>query len=71
MRATSKPFDQAKRKREASARLVVSVSRWTVRAYGRQVAVCDRESDAYRIADDYRWLGTSACVTPAALKVNA
>lgn len=73
MKSTPKPFWQKRRerKREAPKRIIVYVSRWTVAAYGRQVAVCTKEADAYRIADDYRWLGVSAYVTPTSLKVSA
>lgn len=59
------------RRREEPKRVVVYVARWIVAAYGRQVAVCDKEADAYRIADDYRWLGVSATVSASSLKVSA
>ncbi len=60
------------KKREPVAKtVVVMVTRWIVRAYGRQMAVCEHEHDAYRIADDYRWLGVSATVTPSSFKAAA
>ena len=65
----SRPWFKKQRQRETPKKVVVMVERWTVRAYGRQMAVCKKEADALRIVEEYGMLDVPATVTPSRLRV--